>query len=67
MADVIVNERDAFMAIPTLKSNAGDRKVCKKKNLSWLFGAKPRDAKQWPSGGFFYPHLTLMKDSYNVP
>ena len=27
------------MATPTLKSNAGDQKVCKKKNLSWLFGA----------------------------
>ena len=24
---------------PTLKSNAGDQTVCKKKNLSWLFGA----------------------------
>ena len=34
-------------AIRTLKSNAGDQKVCKKKNLSWLFGADkksvPRD------------------------
>ena len=38
MADVNVNERDSFMATPTLKSNAGDRKVRKKKNLSWLFG-----------------------------
>ena len=65
----------------TLKSNAGGQKVCKKKNLSWLFGAdrkicpsgslfgltrQSRDAKQWPSDGFFYPHLTPMKDSYNV-
>ena len=33
MADVNINERDSFMATPTLK-NAGDRKVCKKKNLS---------------------------------
>ena len=54
MADVNRKERDSLMATPTLKSNAGDRKVCKKKNLSWLFGAdrkicpsgKPRDAKQ---------------------
>ena len=27
------------MATPTLKSNAGDQKVCKKKNLSGLFDA----------------------------
>ena len=69
------------MATPTLKSNAGDRKVCKKKNLSWLSGA---DRKIRPSGSlfgitpaslmmpnsdpradFFYPHLTSMKDSYS--
>ena len=30
---------DSFMAAPTLKSNAGDRKVCKKRNLLWLFYA----------------------------
>ena len=73
------------MAIPTVKSNAGDKIVYKKKNLSLLFSAdrkihpsdhclaslgtaswcQPSDAKQWPSGGFFYPHLTPMKDSYN--
>ena len=62
MADVNVKQHDSFLATPTLKSNAGDRNVCKKKNLSWLFGAdkknlslgitvwhhsaKPRDAKQ---------------------
>ena len=34
----------------TLKSNAGDRKVCKKKNLSWLFGT---DRKIRPSGSLF--------------
>ena len=28
--------------------------------------AKPHDAKQWPSGIFFYLHLTLMKGSYNL-
>ena len=77
MADVNVNKRDSFMATPSLKSHAEDRKVCKKKNQSWLFGAYRKirpsgslfgitQAKQWPSGGFFYPHLTLMKDSYNV-
>ena len=62
------------MATPTLKSNAADQKVCKKKNLSWLFDvdrkicplAEPRDAKQWPLDGFFYPHLTPMKGSYNL-
>ena len=32
MADVNVNESDSLMATPTLKSHAGDRKVCKKKN-----------------------------------
>ena len=54
------------MATPTLKSNAGDRKVCKKKNLSRLVDAF---RKIRPSGslfGFFYPNLTLMKDSYSV-
>ena len=24
---------------------------------------QPRDTKQWPSDGFFYPHLTAMKDN----
>ena len=28
---------DWLMATPTLKSNTEDQKVCKKKNLSWLF------------------------------
>ena len=27
------------MATATLKSNSGDQNVCKKKNISWLFGA----------------------------
>ena len=68
------------MALPTLKLNTRDQKVCKKKNLSWLFGV---DRKIHPSGSqfsitrhslvmpnsdpqmfFFYLHLTLMKDSY---
>ena len=58
-----------------LKSNTGGQTVCKKKNLSWLFGVdrkispsvEPRDAKQWPSDRlFFYPHLTPMKDSYTL-
>ena len=61
MADVNIKQHDLFMATPTLKSNAVDRKVCNKKNLSWLFGA---DRKS--SDGFFYPHLTLMKDSCNL-
>ena len=39
MADVNLNERGSFMATPTLSSSAGDRKVYKKKNLSWLVGA----------------------------
>ena len=30
----------------------------------WHHSAKPRDAKQCPSDGFFYPHLKPMKDSY---
>ena len=42
MADVSVHEGDlllALMATATLISNTGDPKVCKKKNLSRLFGA----------------------------
>ena len=39
MVDDNVKGRGSFMAILTLTSNAGDRKVIKKKNLSWLFGA----------------------------
>ena len=35
---------------PTLNSNAGDQKVYKKKNLSWLFGA---DRKTRPLGSLF--------------
>ena len=31
----------------------------------WHRSAKPRDAKQWPSDGYYYPHTTPMKDSYN--
>ena len=34
------------MVTPSLKSNVGDQKVCKKNNLSWLFGA---DRKICPS------------------
>ena len=30
-------QRDTLMATPMLKSNSGDQKVCKKKNLSWFF------------------------------
>ena len=99
------------MGTPTLKSNTRDQKVCKKKNLSWLFGADRKirplgslfgialtayphshpcdDIKTKfqvnetsiyiyrdhacekfkatvPSDGFFYPHLTPMKDPYNI-
>ena len=43
MADVNVQERDSLMATSTLKSNAGDEKVYKKKNLSWLLGSVRRD------------------------
>ena len=35
---------------PMLKSNAGDQRVCKKKNPSWLFGA---DRKIYPSVSLF--------------
>ena len=74
--DVKVEELDLLMVTPKLHSSAGDQKLCKKKNLSWLFGtsgslfgimAKPCDAKkQWPWDGFFYPLLTPMIDSYIV-
>ena len=50
MADVNVNEHDSIMATPTLKSHTGDGNVCKKKNLSWLFGAY---RKIHPSGSLF--------------
>ena len=30
----------------------------------WHHSAKSRDANQWPSDGFFYPHLTPMTDIY---
>ena len=50
MADINVYECDLFMGSPTLKSNAGDQKVCKKKNLSWLFGAV---IKICPPGSLF--------------
>ena len=32
MADINVNKCDLFMATPTIKSNAGDQEICKKKN-----------------------------------
>ena len=38
------------MASPTLKSNDWVQKICKKKNLSWLFG---EDRKIRPSGSLF--------------
>ena len=38
------------MATPIFKTNAWDRKVCKKQNLSWLFGAY---TKIRPSGSLF--------------
>ena len=53
------------MVTPTLKSNAGDQKVCKKKNLSWLFGVDRKICPlASPSDGFFYLYLTPMKDLY---
>ena len=69
MADVNVKQHASLMGTPTLKSNAGDQKVCKKKNPSWLFdadrkivlwdhSAKPHDARQWSSDWIFLsaPH-----------
>ena len=50
MADVNVYECNSSMATPTLKSNAGDQKVCNKKNLSWFFGA---NRKICPSRSLF--------------
>ena len=47
MVDVNVQEYDSLMTAPTFKSNDGDHKVCKEKNLSWFFGA---DRKIRPSG-----------------
>ena len=42
--------RKSLMVTPTLKSNAGDQKVCKKKYLALLFG---EDRKICPSGSLF--------------
>ena len=51
-------QRDSLMETPTLKSSAGDRKVCKKKNLSWLFGV---DRKIRPLGSMFgIPRQSLV-------
>ena len=49
MADVNVNECDSFMVTPTLKSNAGDWKVCKRKNLMVVRCVR----KIRPSGSLF--------------
>ena len=49
-ADINIQDYDLLIAIPALKSNAGNKKVCKKKYLSWLFGA---DRKNCPSGSLF--------------
>ena len=38
-----------------------DRKICS----SGSHG-KPRDVEQWPSDRFYYPHQTVMKDSYVI-
>ena len=50
MADVNVKESVSLMVTPKLKSNARDQNLCKKKKLSWLFGA---DRKIHPSGSLF--------------
>ena len=66
---VNVNEKQCnlLMVTPTLQSKAEDQKVCKKKNLSWLFGARPSGCQTViPRGRFFCPHLPPMKDSYNL-
>ena len=82
MADVNVKQSHSFVATPALKSNTGDRKVCKKKALKWLFGAdrkiRPLESLSGitrkslvmpnsdPRTDFFYLHLTRMKYSYNL-
>ena len=50
------------MVTPMLKSNAGDQKVYKKKNLSWLFGT---DRKIRPLGSLFgiTQHSLMMPNS----
>ena len=62
MTDVNVYKRDSLMASPTLKSDAGDQSVCKKKNISWRFGA---DRKLRPSGSLFgiTRHSLVMPNS----
>ena len=46
MADGNVYELDSITANPTLKSKAGDERVCKKLNISWLFGADIKKKKK---------------------
>ena len=41
-----------------------DKKICPLRSLFSITRQKPRDAKQRPSDGLFYSHLTLTKDSY---
>ena len=48
------------MAIPTLKSNAADQRVCKKMNISWVFGA---DRKIRPSKSL----LSIIRHSLVMP
>ena len=38
MVDVNKWEQDSLLSTLTLKSNAADKKVCKKKDLSWSLG-----------------------------
>ena len=73
MVDVSVQEYDSLMMASMFNANDGDHKVCKKKNLSWFFGA---GRKIRPSGSLLgitrqglvtvtlYPHLTPMKGSF---
>ena len=50
------------MVTPTLQSNAGDQRVCKKKNLSWSFSSE-RNIR--PSGSLFgiTRHSLVMPNS----
>ena len=56
MAGINVYDRDSLMATPTSKSNSGDQKACKKKNLPWLFGA---DRKNLSLGITVWHHLAI--------
>ena len=48
-----------LLLTPTLKSNAGNQRVCKKKNLSWLFGVDRKIRPSWSLFGITRRSLVM--------